>query len=307
MVFKLIPLLFATGALAAPGVLTAPSIVRCGATITPEQAAQANTNFLQALHDKGLTIDDFSHEGKKDSPLSARAVEPINVYFHNIYATEDTQGGYLTDDEIDQHITTLNDQMAATGTSYNLVRIDRTQNEDWFNGAGPVLDADTGGENDLAVQMKNSLRTGGPGDLNLYTVAFRDGGLNGLLGYATFPWDYQTAPELDGVVYRFDTGPGGAGAPFDEGKTLAHEAGHWLGLFHVFQGGCDEPGDYVPDTPPQYVASSGCPVGQDSCPAPGVDSIHNYMDYSDDACLNEWTQGQVTRLTALIATYRGIV
>ncbi|KAH8927054.1 zincin [Atractiella rhizophila] len=262
---------------------------------------------MQALHDKGLTLDDFSHATKNDNPLSARALKPINVYYHNIYATEDTDGGYLTDDEINTHITSLNDHMGATGTSYNLMAIDRTQNADWFQGAGPVLDADTGGENDLAVQMKNSLRRGGAGDLNLYTVAFRGSGLNGLLGYATFPWDYQAAPQFDGVVYRFDTGPGGAAAPFNTGKILAHEAGHWLGLLHVFQGGCNEPGDYVPDTPSQSSASSGCPVGKDTCPAPGADSIHNHMDYSDDACRTQWTSGQVTRLSAVIATYRGIV
>ncbi|KAH8913423.1 hypothetical protein BT69DRAFT_1359127 [Atractiella rhizophila] len=183
MVFKFIPLLLAaTGAIAAPSALTAPSVDRCGTSISSEQATEADANFMQLLHDKGLTLDDFSHEVERDITLTARALNPINVYFHNVFATPDAAGGFLTDDQIFTHITTLNQQMAATRTSYRLAAIDRVQNAAWFYAAGPVRS--TGAENDYAVQMKNSLRRGGPGDLNLYTVAFRDGGLSGLLGYA---------------------------------------------------------------------------------------------------------------------------
>jgi hypothetical protein len=64
----------------------------------------------------------------------------------------------------------------------------------------------------------------------------------------------------------------------------------------VFNGACNNWGDYVEDTPPQRTATSRCPVGQDSCREPGLDSIHNYMDYSDDPCYNQFTAGQTTRM-----------
>ncbi|KAG8803573.1 hypothetical protein FRC16_004446 [Serendipita sp. 398] len=64
--------------------------------------------------------------------------------------------------------------------------------------------------------------------------------------------------------------------------------------------------DYVSDTPPQSTATSGCPSSQDSCSGGGVDSIHNYMDYSTDACMTSFTTGQITRATSQSATYRGL-
>ena len=107
----------------------------------------------------------------------------------------------------------------------------------------------------------------------------------------------------DGVMLRFNTLPGGAiGPKYNTGKVscfltrslfscstnelivkiLSHEAGHWLGLYHTFQDGCDG-GDLVDDTPPEAEPTSGCPVGKDTCPGDNeVDPIQNIMDYSDN-------------------------
>ena len=105
------------------------------------------------------------------------------------------------------------------------------------------------------------------------------------LGVATFPSWYQRSPQLDGVVLDYKSFPGGAfGSQFSLGKTATHETGHWLGLLHTFQGGFNDKGDYVADTPALRTPTSGCPEGKDTCSAPGTDPIHNYLDYSFDSC-----------------------
>lgn len=120
--------------------------------------------------------------------------------------------------------------------------------------------------------MKTHLRKGGPADLNIYTVGFTGGQGQGLLGYSTFPSSYAGDPKDDGVVIHYATVPGGTYNEYNQGKTLTHELGHWLGLYHNFQGdSCTGPGDYVDDTPPQLTPSIGCPVGKDTCPGGGVD------------------------------------
>ena len=109
---------------------------------------------------------------------------------------------------------------------------------------------------------------------------------------------------LDGIVVDWESMPHTstryAGA-YDLGLTAVHEAGHWLGLEHTFFGGCNAKGDFVDDTPPMRVPTSGCPLGKDTCPEPGLDPIHNYMDYSYDSCYFEFTAGQAQRMQRPLA------
>ncbi|KAJ8696008.1 hypothetical protein PTI98_005911 [Pleurotus ostreatus] len=192
----------------------------------------------------------------------------------------------------------MNDDFASTGLSFNLVNITHTTNSDWFGKAAPGTSQQT--------KMKTTLRAGAASDLNIYSVGFTSGSGSGLLGYATFPSDYRRSPKDDGVVILYSSVPGGTTENYNEGRTLTHEVGHWTGLYHTFQGGCSGSGDSVADTPPEASPANGCPVGRDTCSGGGVDPIRNFMDYTYDSCMEEFTPGQAVRLQSQMRTYRSV-
>jgi hypothetical protein len=149
--------------------------------------------------------------------------------------------------------------------------------------------------------MKQALYQGDSTTLNVYAANI--GG--GLLGWAYFPKGYNDGRDyLDGVVILDESMPGGTAGKYALGDTLTHEVGHWLGLYHTFQGGCTGPGDFVPDTPREAFPQFDCPVGADSCPAPGLDPIHNFMDYTQDSCMDMFTNGQADRMSDSWVAFR---
>ena len=213
----------------------------------------------------------------------------IDVYVHVI--TNASGDGDVRDSQISRQMTVLNNAFGPWGWTFNLVAVDRTANDGWF-----AMEPGTAAEQ----AAKAALRQGTADDLNLYTA---NPGSN-LLGWATFPSSYASKPSQDGVVILFSSLPGGSASPYNLGDTATHEVGHWMGLYHTFQGGCSNKNDTVGDTAAERSPAFGCPVGRDSCPRGGLDPIENFMDYTDDACMFQFTAGQDQRMDAQFSTYR---
>ncbi len=255
------------------------------------------TDFEQYLHD-------LSHERwKLERASTGRSVAgrlpgsvQVPIAMHVINKGAGIANGDVPDAQIAAQIAVLNAAYASTGSPFffTLASTSRTTNAAWY-----AMTPGSPAEN----AAKNALRVGGPGTLNLYMANIG----NDLLGWATFPQDYAGNPKLDGVVILNTSVPGGGAVPYDEGDTATHEIGHWLGLYHTFQGACTMKNDQVGDTAAERSAAFGCPVGRDSCSRrrqAGVDPITNFMDYTDDACMNSFSGGQVSRMDSLHQQFR---
>jgi hypothetical protein len=222
----------------------------------------------------------------------------IPVWFHVIRKDTTVVGGNVPRSRIVDQISVLNRSYsgatggAATGFRFSLVGITRTTKRNWFNVNG------YGAEE----AMKQRLKVGGPETLNVYSASLRAG----FLGWAYLAQDADEVGVLDGVVIHHQSLPGGNAAPYNEGDTAVHEVGHWLDLFHTFDGGCEGPGDHVADTAPEASPAAGCPVGRDTCAGGGVDPITNFMDYSHDSCTVEFTAGQAARMQQAWSAYRAL-
>lgn len=221
----------------------------------------------------------------------------INSYFHVLSTT--ARAGEFTQDMATQQAAALNKAYNPIGITFTLVNTSFTTNDAWAIGDGTGMD-----------DAKKALRVGTYKDLNLY---FHSDLTGGILGTCTLPSQVTAQTKVaqyytDGCNINAETMPGGAMTGYNEGMTAVHETGHWLGLLHTFEGyACTGDGDLIADTPMQSTSTDGCPSkpAKDSCPsATGVDPIHNYMDYSSDACYTSFTPGQVSRIQNLWTQYR---
>jgi hypothetical protein len=257
---------------------------RACATKTPSQdemdAVQARLSELKLI-------------GSPQEFAPGSVVIPVAV--HVIYSGAN---GNVSDAAIASQIEVLNDAFsgntggANTPFRFVLTSTDRTNNAAWY-----TMTHGSAAE----WQAKSALRVGGESTLNVYIANIGQG----LLGWATFPASYEVDPLNDGVVILTSSLPGGAAAPYNEGDTATHEVGHWLGLYHTFQGGCAGYGDYVNDTPAESSPAYGCHLKRDSCPTQaGQDPTTNFMDYTEDACMHVFSPGQSARMDAMWTTYR---
>jgi hypothetical protein len=293
---------FVVAALAAAAMTAAPA-APAGHDLAEAACWQGDSSFDSLTRLAGSAN---ARAGKRDAeamasataeevPASARGrggksfKTTIPVHLHIITAGST---GDLSRQQIDEGMTVLNLTFGGfeagghdTGFRFKLASVDRTDNADWFYN----LDMNTTQER----AAKSSLRKGGADALNVWTTYGPT-----YLGFATFPSSYKTHPQLDGIVLDYQSFPGGAyGTNYSLGETATHEVGHWLGLYHTFQGGCNNWGDYVDDTPAMLVPTNGCPAGKDTCVREaGIDPIHNYMDYSFDSCYTTFSPQQALRM-----------
>ena len=221
-----------------------------------------------------------------------RITVPVRVH---VMRAADKVTGDVTDEQVAAQIAVLNrtfggaesEAGAKTGFRFVLKSTDRYANDAWH-------------ADEKSRKYRSRTRIGSKKTLNMWL-----GGYTDYLGIATFPWDVKRNGSVDGVRVDYRSIPGGSATDYNLGKTATHEVGHWLGLYHTFQGGCSKQNDRVRDTPAQAAPTEGCPEGADTCPGKrGLDPIHNYMDYSYDSCYDQFTPGQKERMRTMWRAYR---
>jgi hypothetical protein len=229
------------------------------------------------------------------SPTRAGGTVVIPLYVHVI---TDGNTGNISNALITRQIDVLNrafdGRTSGLRTRYTFrhMSTDRTSNASWY-----TANLGTPEERD----MKTALHRGNAGSFNLYINL---GNPDEQSGWSSFPWEYRADPKMDGVVLWNGSLPGNTTPGFELGTTAIHEAGHWMGLFHTFEGGCAAPGDGIGDTPSEQPGVDGCPLRRDTCPSPGADPINNFMDYSADSCKSRFSPGQIGKMNMFWDKYR---
>lgn len=213
-----------------------------------------------------------------------RVRSQIDILNEDFLAISGTLGGGGDDAQIEFFLATEDPQGNPTnGITYST-------NNTWFNDGGSYW-------NTLAWDTNRYL--------NIYTNS-----ASGALGYVPdLPQGGIVGSNSDRVVVLYSTfGRNAPLSPFNLGRTGTHEVGHYLGLYHTFNGGCQSTsncsanGDRICDTNPESSPTFGCPGARTSCGLPAP--LDNYMDYSDDFCMRRFTPNQINRMRCTIEHYR---
>ncbi|CEJ82721.1 hypothetical protein VHEMI02770 [[Torrubiella] hemipterigena] len=210
----------------------------------------------------------------------------IDTYMHIVAESNSTEGGYALRKDVEEQFQVLVDGFKGSGINFTLKDISWTVKKDLSNLRGGTQ------------PQAKALRKGGYNTLNLYYVKFIDGAG----GYCNYPVRNPSKSQMldDGCWQRISTMAYNK-TPRKMVKTTTHEVGHWLHLFHPHEGGCNNPGDHVDDTPAEkleefkiYECNN---KDKDTCPKmPRKDPIHNYMAYVFDSCKDHFTPGQKERM-----------
>lgn len=245
-----------------------------------------------------------------------RSLVTIPVVVHVVYRNS-TQN--VSDAQIQSQIDVLNADFRRTNSDANLVPsafsgvaadaeitfclASQTPSGAPFNGINRVATTRTSsfGTGNAVKSSSNGGSTGW--DPNRYMNMWVCDIGGGILGYATFPGTASST--TDGIVvdYRYFGTIGTATAPFNKGRTATHEVGHWLNLRHIW-GDATCGSDFVNDTPTHNTSNGGCPSYPhfSTCSGSPIEMTMNYMDYTDDACMYMFSEGQKQRMQALFGS-----
>ncbi len=275
----------------------------CASMDVLEKNLQMNQQFQSQME----TIEEHTQRIIKKSGFESKAngIITIPVVVHVIYRTSQQN---ISEAQIMSQLQVLNDdfrrlnsdanntwsQAADTEIEFCLASVDPNGNATSGITRKYVNKTEWGTNDAMKYASQGGVDAWSTGDyLNMWVCNI--GG--GILGYAQFPGSGSAA--TDGVVMSpqyFGT-TGYVSSPFDGGRTTTHEVGHWLNLRHIWGDGNCNADDFVSDTPTSDAANYGCATGHVSCNS--TDMVQNYMDYSDDACMNLFTAGQKARMRAL--------
>jgi hypothetical protein len=278
----------------------AAAIVACDDHGHVSHASPFDTPGIDGSAPPVVELDPVDLERESSAAAAEVTATEIPLWLHVI---TEAGAGDVADDRLDAQLAVLNASFAGvTGTgapspfSFVNAGTTRTENPAW---SGTEFSPHSEGE----LAAKSALRVGDAKTINVYVTATAAGN-----SWATFPQNYARNQSYDGIVVDNRSFLGGTNIGSNEGDVAVHEAGHWMGLFHTFQGGCTD-GDLVADTPAEAVPPAGdvtryCNPLSDTCTSPGSDPIHNFMNYTTDGCKNHFTAGQVERMKNQWAAYR---
>lgn len=299
------------------GLLSGFSVIAQDRTCSTMDVLEQNMKEDPGLAGRMALIEEQikAKSAELSTPEARKAADLITipVVIHIVYSNAREN---ISDAQIQSQMDVINEDFR---------RLNADRDNSWSQAADVDIEfclatVDPNGNPTTGITRKSSSRTGWGQSTDLKSTA--RGGVSpwntreymnmwvcnlgsGLLGYAQFPGGNAATDGVVMLTQSFGSSRKGNGfylnAPFDLGRTTTHEIGHYLGLRHIW-GDSNCGNDQVADTPTQQAASGGCPIGNNSCGS--RDMVQNYMDYSNDSCMNLFTQGQTDRMRAVMTGTR---